>query len=113
MDTINLNDLRSAVQTVIEEYAAIPYARGEIEREVVCDRERDRYMLLSVGWDGQRRVHGCVIHVDIIDGRCWIQRDGTEEGVAVELERKGVPKDRIVLAFKRPATRALTEYAVG
>jgi hypothetical protein len=49
--------------------------------------------------------------VDLIGGKFWIQRDGTEEGIASEFVREGIPKDRIVLAFRRPQTRRHTEYA--
>jgi len=109
MDSVD--DCRAIIEKIIREHAAIPYAYGEISREMVFDRERDHYMLLSVGWK-RGRIHGCVIHVDIIDGKFWIQRDGTEDGIACELEDAGVPKDRIVLAWKSPEVRKLTEYAV-
>jgi hypothetical protein len=52
------------------------------------------------------------VHVDLIDGKFWIQRDGTERGIAQELLDTGVPKDRIVLAFRSPAKRQLTDFAV-
>jgi hypothetical protein len=44
--------------------------------------------------------------------KCWIQRDGTESGIAHDLEAAGIPKDRIVLAFRPPAVRPHTGYAV-
>ena len=68
---------------------------------------------MLVGREGIRRVHGCLVHVDIIDGKIWIQRDGTERGIARELVEAGVPKDRIVLAFHSPAKRQQTEFAVS
>jgi hypothetical protein len=40
---------------------------------------------MHVGWNGQRRVHGCVVHVYIIQGKIWIQHDGTNRPVAEEL----------------------------
>jgi hypothetical protein len=113
MDTRpDLGAYRTSIERIIIEYARIPYAHGEIEPQVVFDRERDRYLLLSVGWD-ERRVHYCVIHIDLINDKCWIQCDGTEDGVAHELEAAGIPKDRIVLAFKSPKVRPLTGYAVA
>ena len=39
------------------------------------------------------------MHLDIIDGKIWIQHDGTEIGVANELVEMGVPKEDIVLAY--------------
>jgi hypothetical protein len=106
-----LDSDRSIIENILTEYSQYRYAHGEIERQLVFDRERDHYLLLSVGWD-KTRVHGCVIHIDLIGGKLWIQRDGTESGVANDLEAAGIPKDRIVLAFKSPKIRALTGYAV-
>jgi hypothetical protein len=93
---------RELVQRILTEYAQIPYAHGAIERETVFDREADRYLLMLVGWDGVRRVHGCLIHIDLMGKEIWVQRDGTERGVARDLIEAGVPQDRIVLAFRSP-----------
>ncbi len=60
---------------------------------------------MLVGWQGIRRVHGCLVHVDIIDGKLWIQRDGTENGIARDLLEAGVPRERIVLAFRPTDSR--------
>ena len=60
---------------------------------------------MLVGRDGVRRVHGCLVHIDIKGDKLWIQRDGTEHGVARELLEAGVPKDHIVLAFRSPELR--------
>ncbi len=68
-------------------------------------------MLMIVGWDGTRREHGCLVHVDLIGGKYWIQRDGTEYGIAQELLDAGVTKDRIVLAFRSLEMRRLTDFA--
>jgi hypothetical protein len=51
--------------------------------------------------------------VDIINGKIWIQRDGTEYGVARELVDAGVPKSQIVLGFRPPEIRPYTEFAVA
>jgi hypothetical protein len=72
---------------------------------------RDRYLLLHTGWRGNRRTHGCSLHLDIINGKIWIQHDGTEVGIATQLLEMGVPKDDIVLAFHSPYMRQFTEFA--
>jgi hypothetical protein len=64
-------------------------------------------------FQNDRRVHGCLVHVDIINGKIWIQRDGTERGIANELVEAGVPRDHIVLGFRSPAVRKHTEFAVA
>ncbi len=108
----NLNTYRQIIENILSDYAKLRYAHGDIERQTVFDRAGDHYLLVSVGWD-DRRVHGCIIHLDLITGKVWIQRDGTEDGIAGELEEAGIPKDRIVLGFKRPEVRKYTEYAVA
>lgn len=107
-----LESYRNIIEKVINEYAAIPYAYGEIESRTMFDREKDSYMLYSVGWDNRGRIHGINIHIDIINGKIYIQHDGTEDGIATDLEREGVPKSDIVLAFHAPELRKYTEYAV-
>ncbi len=83
-----------------------------IECKTVFDRENDSYLLITVGWDDAKRIHGCLVHLDIIDGKIWVQRDDTEDGVTYELEAAGVPKDKIVLGFHPRDVRQHTGYAV-
>ena len=47
----------------------------------------------------------------VINGKLWIQQDNTE-GIALELERYGIPKKHIVLGFHPPDIRPYTGYAV-
>jgi hypothetical protein len=108
-----LEKYRRIVEKVLSEQAAISYAFGEIERRTIFNRETDSYLLYVVGWDDRERVHGIVSHLDIIDGKIWIQRDGTEDGIATDLEAAGVPKSDIVLAWYAPELRKYTEYAVA
>lgn len=46
---------------------------------------------MNVVWN-RIRIHGAIIHVDIINGKCWIQYDGIEMGFVDELEAVGIPK---------------------
>lgn len=110
MDT--LTTYRQIVQQVLSAYVPRQYAHGNFHNEAVFDEQRDRYVIMSVGWDKTKRVHGSLIHIDIINGKLWIQRDGTEEGVALDLEEAGIPKEHIVLAFRTPNERAYSDYAV-
>ncbi len=104
---------RRIIETALTAYTRIPYAYGNIQTEAVFDRANDRYLLVNVGWDNGRRVHGTLVHIDIIDGKLWVQRDGTETGVATELVDAGIPKEHIVLGFRPPDVRQHTEFAVG
>lgn len=108
-----LDDFRRIICDVLLEYVRIQYANGDIQNEAVFDCENDRYLIVSVGWQDVRRVHGVLIHIDIINGKIWIQRDGTEYGIANDLVKAGIPKDRIVLGFHAPDVRQYTDFAVA
>jgi XisI protein len=110
MDTVT--KYRGIVRDVLKRYVGIEYANGDIDNELVFDESSDRYAVISVGWTNEpRRSHGCLLHLDIVDGKVWIQRDGTEDGVAPELEKAGIPKEDIVLAWHPPKLRPYTGYA--
>lgn len=51
--------------------------------------------------------------MDIKNGKIWIQYDGTEDGIAYELLKLGVPHQDIVLGFQPARVRSDTEFAVG
>ena len=107
------NPYIEAVRAVIFEYAGYKPSNGEIETEVVIDAERGHYEVVHVGWDGARRVHGSVIHIDVKDDKIWIQHDGTAPGVALDLVEAGVPREAIVLGFRPPHVRPHTGFAVS
>jgi hypothetical protein len=109
----SLEKYSQIICSTIAEYAQIPYAFGDIKRHPVFDTENDRYLLMILGWEGVRQVHGCLIHVEIIDEKIWIHRDCTEDGIANEFFAAGIPKDRIVLGFRSPEMRKYTEFAVS
>ncbi len=107
----NLDEYRRIIRNLIGSYAKFTPALGQVQIETVFDPSNDHYELIYAGWNGHRRIHGSVLHLDIREGRVWIQFDGTEEGVAEELVKAGIPRDRIVLAFKPPEVRKFTDYA--
>ena len=104
---------RNSIKAVFNEYAAIPYAHGNLSCEAIFDEVRDRYLLVTVGWDRGNYVYFTLVHIDMADGKLWIQWDRTEEGVANELVALGVPKEDIVLGFKSERMRQDTEFAVA
>ncbi len=103
---------RDAVRAVILEYASHKPSHGEIETEAVIDEGQGHYEVMHVGWDGERRVHGCVLHIDVIGDKIWIQHDGTSPGVALDLLESGIPRESIVLAFHPRSVRHHTGFAV-
>jgi hypothetical protein len=116
-----VENYRQIIKDILTEHTKFPFSDGDIQFETVFDQEQDRYLLMILGREPaydfdmsvMRRVHGCLIHLDIINQKIWIQRDGTEEGVALELLSAGVPKDRIVLGFRSENLRKDSEFAVA
>ncbi|MGH9801897.1 MAG: XisI protein [Blastocatellia bacterium] len=84
-----------------------------VEYKLMFDRERDSYAITAIGFDGPRRVHRFVIHLEIINGKVWLQADNTDLVIARDLERAGLSKNEIVLGFQEPKVRPHTEYAAA
>ena len=104
---------RAIIADLLREYAEYPPSHGDIQVEVIIDERQDHYELIYAGWSEHARIHGSVVHIDIRDGQVVIQYDGTEEGVADRLVEAGIPKDRILLAYKPPEIRPYTGFAVA
>jgi len=108
-----MNDYRTIVRRLILEYAQYKPVNGQIETEAVIDEERGHYEVMEVGWQGERRVHSSVIHIDIIDDKVWLQHDSTNAVIADELMVAGIPQEAIVLGFRLPRLRQYTGFAVA
>jgi len=109
-----LSEYRQTVQDLLKAHAERSVSSSEtIEAELVFDTERDRYQLVHVGWQNQRRIYGCTIHIDIKAGKIWLQHNATEIEIDKQLVSAGIAKEDIVLGFHPPFMRQFTEYAVG
>ena len=109
MEGINYSQI---IQEILSNHSANDVANGT-EVQLLFDTKRHHYQVLNIGWKEQRRIYGVIIHVDIKNEKIWIQRDGTEIGIANELVAAGVPKEDIVLGFHAPYKREFTDFAVG
>ena len=77
---------------------------------MIYDDERMRYLVLRVGWVHQKRIYLCLLHIEIVGETVIIQCNNTEEKIASELVRLGMPKDKIGLGFLPPAVRLDAEF---
>jgi hypothetical protein len=111
----NVNNYRSILKRLLSERAAVMSRSDRLGSEAVCafDEERDQYLLLSIGWHGDRRQRGLHLYARIRDGKIWVEDDMTEEGLALQLVEAGVPREDIVLGFQPPSMRKYTEFAVA
>lgn len=112
-----LNKYRQVIRNLLEEFTTRHYANPEIlelSNKTVFDPIHDRYLVISEGWNKDySRIHGCLIDIAIIDGKIWIQQDGTDYGIANDLITTGITKDEIVLGFKEPSIRPHTGFATA
>ena len=104
---------REYVQAVMMQYVADEKDDGDVKVELIMDSMRDHYQWMDVGWQGLKRVYNCYIHIDIIDGKIWLQQNWTEKDPAAELVEMGVPHEDIVLGLHAPYKRPYTDYGVA
>ncbi|MBE9055990.1 XisI protein [Sphaerospermopsis sp. LEGE 08334] len=110
MDKIEL--YRQFIKEILTEHAQISTTTDTVKAQLIFDSEHDHYQLNFVGWQGDKRVFGPVIHLDIENDKIWIQYNGTEESIAERLVQMGVPNSDIVIGFHSPFKRQFTPYAV-
>ncbi|MEZ0612214.1 XisI protein [Fibrella sp. WM1] len=108
-----ISQYADVVQQVITTHKQFAEQAGVQHYETVFDTVQHRYLLIEVGWNKDERSYTNVIHVDIIDGKLWIQRDATEDGIVDALLDANVPKEHIVLGYRSPFIRQFTEFAVA
>lgn len=104
---------RQAIRTLLQDYATLSAADKDVDTQLLFDDQHDHYQLMHVGWKNGQRIYGSVIHLDVINGKVWLQHNGTEGDIAQELMELGVAREDIVLGFRSPAVRIYTGYAVA
>jgi hypothetical protein len=114
MDADTRNHWRRVIKKILTDLVAIPFPEVvPMTAKTVFDESSDVYLIVVEGWQGVRRLHGCMAHLEIKGDKIWIQQDGTEDGIATDLLAAGIPKECIVLGFKSPQSRAHTQFAVA
>ena len=112
MDT--LTRYRELARRIVSEDARGQLNIAGLRLIPIVDLENDHYLVVLYGRDHTgRRVNNIILHLDIIDGKFWVQYDGTDQAVASRLVEAGVPKQHIVLGFRSPEMRQHTDYAVA
>lgn len=108
----NLEKYRQFIRDFLTQYAQKMKADQELENQLIFDTDRDRYLLMRTGWDRDRRIHSCVFHFNIKDGKIWLEENNTDIDLDEELEEMGISKQEIVVAFHHPSMRRYSDYAV-
>ncbi len=89
---VNNNMRLKYIQEFLIEQTQGQIIGGDIETEVIFDLDRDRYLLIDLGWQEHQRIYSCVIHLEIRDCKIWIQRNQTDQPIADVLIAMGVSK---------------------
>ncbi|HIK45190.1 MAG TPA: XisI protein [Leptolyngbyaceae cyanobacterium M65_K2018_010] len=108
-----IDQWRKTLENTLQYYADLPYSYGNVQTYVVVSRDGNHFFLMREGWQGNKRIHGMIVHAEIRDGKIWMHYDGIEGSITEELVSAGVPKEKIVLAFHPPYVREHTGYAVA
>lgn len=105
---------KNLVRDILSDIATRFRANTNWEIIEAYDEPRGQYLLFTDGWEGEDRDYGCFMHIEVKpDGKIWIRRDGTDLDIGGQLLEEGVSKSLLVLGFRSPAMRALSEFAVG
>lgn len=84
-----------------------------VKNQMIIDRERNQFQLLSVGWHNDRYIYTVAFHFVIIENKIWLQQNNTDVLIADELVARGVPASDIVLGFIAPDVRAYSGFAAA
>ena len=101
----------AALHTILEDYCTIlnECSEGATTR-IIINADRTRYLMITEGWIGTKRIHNLIFDAEICNGKIWLHHDGLNHGITDELIAAGVSKDLIVLAFHPPHIRLHTGY---
>ncbi|MFN0121646.1 MAG: XisI protein [Blastocatellia bacterium] len=102
---------RQLLKQILQEYIDLVRRQPTpgVESELIIDEIRDNFMWVKIGWTEDERVDGAVFFARIRHGKILIEEDWTEDGIATQLVRSGVPAEDIVLAFHEPEFQTYTD----
>ncbi len=103
------------IKQILTEYVELSQKPSQeaIENFLITDEANGHYIWMNLGWQNGERITGMTVYIRLQEGKFWIEEDWTEEGIATELVRAGVPKEDIVLAFHEPKMRQYTDFAIA
>ncbi len=110
---VELEKYRSFIKDLISQYSASDLPRNDLDVQLIFDEERDHYQWLNLGWEGSMRIYRCIIHIDIKDGKIWLQQNLTDLDIAEDLVSLGVPRKDLILGLQPPFKRPYTDYGVA
>lgn len=110
-----LTEYPKLIKRILTEYVELSNRNSnpDVETFLIVDESKANYIWMNLGWQNGDRVSGMTVYIRIRYGKFWVEEDWTEDGIATDLLRAGVPKEDIVLAFHEPQMRQYTDFAVA
>lgn len=104
-----LEKYKAGIKKVLSAYQELKTDSTDVE--LLFDDERLRYMAVRVGWHKQKRIHLCLIHIDVREGSVIIQANNTEDEIDAELVEADIPREKICFGWLPPEAQALTRLS--
>lgn len=110
-----LTHYQNLIKQILLEYQEISAQVTDkgVDEELMFDDQRSQYLWFNIGWKQGKRIKSISVYIRIKNEKIYIEEDWTEEGIATELMRLGVPASDIVLAFQPPEVRQYTDFAIA
>ncbi len=110
-----VEEYQQVIINVLEEQPDILYDEEQegVAIHSIYDQVHHRFMIYRTGWSAKQRINSVILYVHLKDSKIWIEEDWTEDGIVPALLEAGIPKEDIVLGFRHPTLRTLTDFAVA
>ena len=109
-----IKQYQKTIEEIYQDIAnAYKGATNSVDVQLLLDKEGYHYQLLMLGWQGEDYTFQSLLHIDIKQGKIWIQWNATEYPLEEELVKKGISPSEIVLGLKHPDYRQYTDFAVA
>jgi hypothetical protein len=108
-------DYPKLIKQILTKYIELSnrHPNPDIETFLIVDESKAHYIWMNLGWQHGDQVTDMTVCVGIQDGKFWIKEGWTEDGIATDLVRAGVPKEDIVLAFHEPKMSQYADFAAA
>ncbi|GAP95148.1 fdxN element excision controlling factor protein [Leptolyngbya sp. NIES-2104] len=104
---------RNIILGVLQEIVARFQSTDSVRTVPVFDEAHNQYQILEIGWDESgNRIFQPIIHLELLEGKIWIQENVTDIDLAKELLEWDVDASDIVLGLHSPSLRRFSEYAI-
>jgi XisI protein len=111
------NAILEVLQGVIERSSAAKDCKVSQQESVrtvpIFDEVNHQYQVLDMGWDESgHRIFQPTIHLELLNGKVWIQENTTDIDLAKALLEWGVKSSDIVLGMHSQSLRRFSNYAI-